>query len=201
VKIVQLTWACCVGTLLFASQAQAHGGVGIVENKCVMKIGPYQLDFTGYQPQNSLDKFCDDIPAVGRTVIVLDVEQGSAGSGAVGGANSNDLRDMAIDLRVLRNVGQASDEDNLERNTVVYVPPKKYPAGTLHWEHDFNEKGNFIGLVSAKDDHGQVFVSRFPFAVGQDASKLMFDYIAGGIVVLGAGVGYLFYMRRSNKAG
>lgn len=199
-KIVRLVGACCVGITLFASQAFAHGGVAVVENKCVMKIGPYQLDFTGYQPDNSLEKFCDDIPQTGRTVIVLDVEQGSAGSGVAGGANSNDLRDMAIDLRVLRNVGQARDEDNLEQNTVVYVPPKKYPAGTLHWEHNFSEKGNFIGLVSAKDDHGQVFVSRFPFAVGQEGTKLLLEYIAGGVIVLGAGVGYFVYARRQKPA-
>jgi len=200
VKIIRLVGACCIGTGLLISQAQAHGGVAVVENKCVMKIGPYQLDFTGYQPENSLDKFCDDIPAVGRTVIVLDVEQGSAGSGAVGGPNSNDLRDMAIDLRILKNVGQARDEDNLEQNTVVYVGPKKYPTGTLHWEHNFIEKGNFIGLVSARDDHGQVFVSRFPFAVGQEANKILMEYIAGGVIVLGAGGGYFFYTRRRKPA-
>ncbi|WOJ90334.1 hypothetical protein RZS28_03270 [Methylocapsa polymorpha] len=197
--IFRLVGACCVATGLLVSQAQAHGGVSNEGNKCVMKIGPYQLDFTGYQPENSIEKFCDDIPETGRTVIVLDVEQGSAGSGAVGGPNSNDLRDMAIDLRILKNVGQASDDVDLEKNTVVYVGPKKYPAGTLHWEHNFAQKGNFIGLVSATNDHGQVFVSRFPFAVGEGLNKV-FIGIGVGVLLVGGAIAAFLYHRRGQKS-
>lgn len=198
--IFRLMGACCVATCLLISQAQAHGGVSTVENKCVMKIGPYQLAFTGYQPENSIDKFCDDIPQTGKTVIVLDVEQGSAGSGAAENANSNDLRDMPIDLRILKNVGQARDEDDQEKNTVVYMPPKKYPAGTLHWEHTFNEKGNFIGLVTATNDHGQVFVSRFPFAVGDTGNKFVIGGIVGVVLVAGAIAAFLYHRRGQKSA-
>lgn len=195
----RLIGAFFVASCMLASQAQAHGGVSVQENKCVMKIGPYLLSFTGYQPEKTYDKFCDDIPGSGRTVIVLDAEQSSAGANAAGEANSNDLRDMAIDFRVLRNVGQAGDEVNMEQNTEVYMPPKKYPTGTLHFEHNFKD-GNYIGLVSAKNDHGQVFVSRFPFAVGQTMGNALIVYLVGGVIAIGAIAGYFFYKRSKSAA-
>lgn len=190
----RLAGAFCVATILFIAQAHAHGGVSVENNKCVMRIGPYFLSFTGYQPQNTNTQFCDDIPERGRTVIVLDAEQSSAGTGVVGAANSNDLRDMLIDFRVLKNVGQARDEDNMEQNTEVYLKPKKYPSGTLTFQHDF-QQGNFIGLVTATDDHGRVFVSRFPFAVGETGAKLIWAWVIGGVAFAGA-AGYYFLVHR-----
>ncbi len=198
-KIFQIMGASCLAAGLLVSQAHAHGGVSSAENKCVMTIGPYQLAFTGYQPENSIDKFCDDIPKTGRTVIVLDVEQGSGGSGNKENANSNDLRDMAIDLRILRNVGQASDDVDQDKNTLIYVPAKKYPAGTLHWEYNFKEPGNFIGLVSATNEHGQVFVSRFPFAVGEGMNKVYIG-VGVGVLLFGGALGAFLFHRRGQKS-
>lgn len=156
---LQFLVALVLGFLAVAEQAQAHGGVSIDQGQCIMKIGPDTMSFTGYQPQKSREQFCDDIPDVGSTIIVLDAQQ-------------DELRDMALDIRVLRNVGQQNDNENLEANTEVYVPAKRYKSGTLNFEYDFKKKGNFIGLVSAKSDDGaKVYVSRFPFAVGETASK------------------------------
>jgi hypothetical protein len=166
-----------------------------------MKIGPYEMNFTGYQPQKTYGQYCDDVPDVGRTVIVLDVQQTDSSTNNVGAANSNDLRDMAIDLRVLRNVGQASDDVDVAKNTEVYIAPKKYPQGSLHFEHDFSKPGNFIGLVSAKDDHGQVFVSRFPFSVGEGANKALLGYGVGAIFLIGGVGAYFFYTRKPKSAG
>jgi hypothetical protein len=207
VKIFRLAGACCIAMvaamlmamLLLTSQASAHGDVGVQGNVCVMRIGPYYLNFTGYQPQATYERFCDDIPNRGKTVIVLDAEQSSAGSGAAGSANSNDLRDMQIDFRVLKNVGQAKDEDNLEANTEVYLPPKKYPTGTLTFQHDF-EIGKFIGIVSATDSHGRVFVSRFPFSVGETGVKDMWLWIIGGVAFFGLVGAYLLFQRGKKAA-
>ena len=58
---------------LFSSQAQAHGGLALADDMCRLTIGPYNMHFTGYQPDNTRNKeFCEDIPATGRTVVVLD---------------------------------------------------------------------------------------------------------------------------------
>jgi hypothetical protein len=195
VNAIKLLGACCVATVLLVSQALAHGGVSVEGNRCIMRIGPYMMNFSGYQPQTKgQETFCDDIPDAGRTIIVLDVEQMSGGA-ADDTINYNDLRQMNIDFRVLRNVGQAKDEDNLEANTEVYISPKKYPGGTLHFEYDFKKHGNFIGLVSATDDHGRVYVSRFPFSVGEGFNQnLILMAMAGALVVAGVG-GYFFFAR------
>ena len=60
-------------------------------------------------------------------------------------------------------------------------------AGTLNFIYDFKNKGNFIGLVSAKSDDGsKVYVSRFPFAVGETATKDLTVYAFFSALGLGA---------------
>jgi len=175
-KLVAVAIAATVGA---AGNAYAHGGVSIEQGQCIMKIGPDQMTFTGYQPIKSREQFCDDIPDVGPTIIVLDAQQ-------------DELRDMALEMRILRNVGQKDDNENMQANTEFYVPPKKYKTGTLNFEYNFANKGNYIGLVKARSDDGsKEYVSRFPFAVGQTAGNDMTIAIFGGVVLL-AGFG-LFY--------
>jgi hypothetical protein len=163
-------------TMGAAGEAYAHGGVSLDQGQCIMKIGPDTMSFTGYQPLKSREQFCDDIPDVGPTIIVLDAQQ-------------DELRDMALEIRILRNVGQKDDSENMDANTEYYVPPKKYKTGTLNFEYNFAQQGNFIGLVKARSDDGtKEYVSRFPFAVGQTAGKDMTIAIFGGVLAL-AGFG------------
>ena len=171
--------ALTVAALGASGEAYAHGGVSINEGQCIMKIGPDTMSFTGYQPIKSRETFCDDIPDVGPTIIVLDAQQ-------------DELRDMTLDIRILRNVGQKDDKENMEGNTEVYVPPKKYKTGTLNFEYNFAQNGNFIGLVTARNDDGsKEYVSRFPFSVGQTAGKDLTIAIFFGLLAV-AGFG-LFY--------
>jgi hypothetical protein len=183
--------AAIVATGWSISQAQAHGGVSIDEGQCKMKIGPDQMNFTGYQPLKSREQFCDDIPDVGPTIIVLDAVQ-------------DELRDMNLEIRILRDVGQASDEENLEQNTETYVPPKKYRTGTLNFEYNFAQKGKFIGLVKATSDDGtKVYVSRFPFSVGETASRdivVATFFAALGLVGFGLWYKNSFRKKPSTKA-
>jgi hypothetical protein len=64
----------------------------------------------------------------------------------------------------------------LDAVSIAYFPPKKYPTGTLTFEHTFPENGKFIGIVTVENDHGQKFVSQFPFAVGQQVGKNLVLY-------------------------
>jgi hypothetical protein len=154
-----------LGSFFFVAQAQAHGGVSLDQGQCIMKLGPDTMSFTGYQPQKSREQFCDDIPDVGPTIIVLDAQQ-------------DELRDMAIEMRILRDVGQKDDNENVEQNTETFVPARKYKTGTLNFEHTFPNKGKFIGLVRAVSDDGQkVYVSRFPFSVGETLSRDLIVYV------------------------
>jgi hypothetical protein len=173
-----------VGALIAASlgaagSAYAHGGVSIENNQCIMKIGPDTMTFTGYQPNKSREQFCDDIPDIGPTIIVLDAQQ-------------DELRDMTLEIRILRNVGQKDDNENLEANTEYYVPPKVYRTGTLNFDYTFPVKGNFIGIVKAKSPDGaKEYVSRFPFSVGETAGKdLTIAIFGGALLLVGFGVWY-----------
>ena len=162
--IIQFLVALIFGVVGFVAHAEAHGGVSIDQGQCIMKIGPDTMTFTGYQPQKSRDQFCDDIPDIGPTIIVLDAQQ-------------DELRDMALEIRILRDVGQKDDNENLEANTETYVPPKKYKTGTLNFEYNFTKRGKFIGLVKAASDDGKkVYVSRFPFSVGETANRDIIVY-------------------------
>lgn len=159
--IMRFLVAATMATVGWVAQAQAHGGVSLNEGQCIMKIGPDEMNFTGYQPLKSRETFCDDIPDVGPTIIVLDAKQ-------------DELRDMALEIRVLRDVGQKDDKENLDANTEVHVPPRKYSKGTLNFEYNFGAKGKYIGLVTARSDDGtKEYVSRFPFSVGETAGKDM----------------------------
>ena len=48
--------------------------------------------FTGYQPQNSRDEFCDDILSTGQTVVALDMQD-------------TELRNMLAEIRIIRDDG------------------------------------------------------------------------------------------------
>jgi hypothetical protein len=161
--------AMTLATVGLVAQAHAHGDVGSNQGQCLMKIGPDTMSFTGYQPLKSREQFCDDIPDAGPTIITLDAQQ-------------DELRDMNLEMRVLRDVGQKDDSENLEANTEYFSPPKKYKTGTLTFDHNFVNEGKYIGIVKAKSDDGsKEYVARFPFSVGLTAGKEMTTFIVLGL--------------------
>jgi len=173
---------------LLTSAAYAHGGVGMVDNRCVLRIGPDIMFFTGYQPQNSREEFCDDVPNTGQTVVALDMQD-------------TELRAMLTEIRLIKDDGthtrmnglpvlsdaELASKELLDPVTIAYFPPKQYPTGTLTFEHTFPENGKFIGIVTVRNEHGQTFVSQFPFSVGQPIARNIGMYL-GLLVVLALGV-------------
>jgi hypothetical protein len=173
---------------LLTSAAYAHGGVGMVDNRCVLRIGPDIMFFTGYQPQNSREEFCDDVPNTGQTVVALDMQD-------------TELRAMLTEIRLIKDDGthtrmnglpvlsdaELASKEVLDPVTIAYFPPKQYPTGTLTFEHTFPENGKFIGIVTVRNEHGQTFVSQFPFSVGQPIARNIGMYF-GLLVVLALGV-------------
>ena len=169
--------AWVLATVLLTSAAYAHGGVGMVDNRCVLRIGPDLMFFTGYQPQNSRGEFCDDIPSPGLTVVALDMQE-------------TELRNMLTEIRIIKDDGthtqmnglpfltdaELANKTALDAVSISYLAPKKYPTGTLTFDHTFPENGKFIGIVTVENDHGQKFVSQFPFAVGQQVGKTLVLY-------------------------
>jgi hypothetical protein len=166
------------GALLFLSVSfatarpcAAHGGVSMENDVCKLRVGPYMMHFTGYQPKTSPElEFCEDIPGTGPTIIVLDYIDSS-------------LRDLPVEARIIRDTGSEAD---LESITVYHKPAALYPRGSVVLEHTFDEPGRFVGLVTVGDQ-----VSRFPFAVGTRGRRAMILYVAFGAVALAAG-GFLY---------
>jgi hypothetical protein len=191
--------AWLLATVLLTPGAYAHGGVGMVDNRCVLRIGKDIMFFTGYQPQNSRDEFCDDVPNAGQTVVALDMQE-------------TELRNMLTEIRLIKDDGthtqmnglpflsdaELANKAALDAVSIAYFPPKKYPTGTLTFEHTFPENGKFIGIVTVETDHGQKFVSQFPFAVGQQLGKNLVLY---GMILaaLAAGVVGIWYYGGKQK--
>jgi hypothetical protein len=178
-------------TLMSALSASApafgHGGVKLEQDECVLKIGPNTMHFIGYQRTGEEQEFCEDIAQTGPTVIALT-------------AVSPDLRDMAIGIRVVKDIGQDKEKENIDAVTVAYLAPRVYRNGTLTFEHDFKEAGHYVGIVTVADDQGNQWVSRFPFSVGVYTFMGMIEYIlyAVGVLSLSAFLWFLFW-RRAHK--
>lgn len=165
--------------------AQAHGRLGAAEGRCKLFIGPDTMNFTGYLPEASKNEFCEDIPSTGPMIMVLDAEQA-------------ELRDMKIEVRIVKDVGAAaSDEENLDPITVAYKAPTVYPSGTVNFEHDFKEGGYFVGIVTVLGDHGERWVSRFPFSVDRTFMRDLPAYTLMALAVIAAFVIYLIHRRRN----
>ena len=182
----KLTVGCAVFALaaLVSTQVHAHGGLSMAEDMCKLTVGPYMMHFSGYQPENTQQKqFCEDIPATGQTIVVLDyIEQ--------------ELRALPAEVRIIKDTGT---EENLESLTVFHIPAKVYPNGSIDFAYTFDKPGKFVGIVTVgeKKEH----VSKFPFSVGEPKvfSKLLNIYMVPVVAVIIVGA-IVFFMRDRGKS-
>lgn len=163
------------------------------EDTCIIRIGFYEAHFTAYQPEASGDtQYCEDLPAVGETIFVLDYLHRS-------------LSEVPVDFRVIRDVTGKGEfvrwEDieavgNLESHTVFYEPPVVKRNATFNVTVPFTEKGDYIGIVTAgHPTNEKIYTSVFPFSVGRrnlpwGLVGLVGAVLIGGVYVvrtLGAG--------------
>ena len=131
-----------------SSSALAHGSVTLTDDRCLISVDFLEAHFTVFQPDSrGADEFCEDIPDVTRSVFVMEYLH-------------NLLSDMAVDFRIIRDVNQlgryatwedVQAMDDLEAVTVFYQQPVVEPGGFLRASHTFDEKGTYIGVVTA--DH------------------------------------------------
>lgn len=165
--------------MIGSAQVQAHGGLALADDMCVLTVGPYRMHFTGYQPLSQEEEFCEDIPEVGKTVIALDYIQ-------------EELRPLTTEVRIIRDTGS---EANLDAITVFHLPPKVYPSASIKVEHTFPEKGKFVGLVTVTGG-AQDYVSRFPFSVGEGRPTPKAAIIAPVVLVIAV---IAFFLMRKKK--
>lgn len=156
----------CIYALLLlvtTTLAWGHGGVSNDGNECKLSVGPYFMGFSGYQPENNLsERFCDDMPNIGKSIIVLDFID-------------RKLLDMTVSFKVINAdtaaLGTADDalvnEAELAEKAFFEIPAKVYPSGTMKIDQDFKEKGHFVGYVIVEGGN-EKHISRFPFSVGYE---------------------------------
>ncbi len=156
-----LAAACCLAGM--ASQADAHGGVAVVEDLCAIQIGVFQAHFKAYQPRiHGHREFCEDLPDVGETVFVMEYLHG-------------DLGKVPIDFRIIKDVtghgryaslGDVDGIGDLSKATVFYEPAtvKRNVYTVLY---DFTQPGWYIGIVRTRHPTlDKTYVAVFPFKVG-----------------------------------
>lgn len=173
--------------MAFSTATLAHGGLSMDKDICKLRLGPYYMHFTGYLVNASRPntEFCEDIPATGKVIIVLD-------------ALDQALREMPVQIQIVTDVGEGSaSETKAAAQTVAELPAKVYPAGSVSLEHTFEQPGRFVGIVSA-GDKGE-FVSRFPFSVG--IAKRPYGFYGLLVLIVMAGFGlYAYSGRKRAKA-
>ncbi len=180
-KGAALALAVATSALFAATGARAHGGVKLEQDECVLKIGPSTMHFIGYQRAGEEQEFCEDIAQTGPTVIALS-------------AVSPDLRDMAIGMRIVKDVGEEKEKANIDAVTVANYAPKVYRNGIMSIEHDFKDAGRYVGIVTVQDELGNKWVSRFPFTVGVFTFMGYIEYILYGVAFTSLCAGMWFYL-------
>jgi len=181
--------------LIFTGQVQAHGGLALADDLCILTVGPYTVHFTGYQPLTQEEEFCEDIPEIGKTVVALDYI-------------NDELRPMETEVRIVSgnrilvpdDVKKVSAED-LESMTVYHLPAKVYPTASIMIDHTFPEKGKFAGIVTVSGE-GKEWVSVFPFSVGEGRRiNWMTDILPYVVLVAAAAFFFLRNRKKPNQEG
>lgn len=146
--------------------------------------GPITLAFTFYQPLKSRSQFCEEVPELGPTIIVIDSMQ-------------DELRDMMMELRVMKIV--KADVDAVENGQIVeaYLPPATFKSGTIQCEHNFLERGNYVALVRATGQNGsKEYNATFAFSVGETSKR---EWIATSFLTVCALGGFWLWFRRKSS--
>jgi hypothetical protein len=196
--------------MTMAGNAFAHDGVKLEQDTCVVTVGPVKVHFIGYQRKGEPQEFCDDIAKTGPTVIALSaieadrlpdnyIVQNQAPTAAPAGSGV-DLREIAIGVRIVKDVGEAKENADIGAVTAFYAPPKIYRNTTMTFEHDFQEAGKYVAIITVADRDGHEWSSRFPFTVGVFSLWNMLDYILYGVGFVGLiGVLWALAWRRGRK--
>ncbi|MCX7899839.1 MAG: hypothetical protein N2444_07135, partial [Methylocystis sp.] len=123
---------------------------------CVMSVGPTQMMFSAFQEETSDEIYCQHLPS-GPVLIILD-------------ARVPELRDLNLEVRILRDIGQKDWRDNVDANTLAFLRANKYLAanGTTSFRANFDASGEYMAIVRAFSDDGvRDYLGEYRFSVGE----------------------------------
>jgi hypothetical protein len=143
--------------------SNAHGSVTPEDDLCIIRIGYYRAHFKIYLPRTQEhDEYCEDIPATGEAVFVMEYEHSGLG-------------DVPIDFRVIRNVtgqGTFTILEDIEKigdltEITVFHHSANVQPDVFTYLHQFDEQGEFVGIVTVRQpETGEIYTAVFPFEVG-----------------------------------
>ena len=177
---------CLALLLIMSGQALGHGGVVYEDDQCVLKMEFLTAHFTGFQPQRrGGEEFCEDIPQTGESIFVIEYLH-------------DYMREMPVEFRVVRdlegfgvyaNYADVLSMGDLSDATVFALPAQRYTDGVLTARYDFQEVGEYIGIVSATDPaSNKVYNAVFFFRVGP---RNYWSVVALVLAVVVVQLGYL----------
>lgn len=151
-------------TVLPGSSVLAGGGLVLEGDTCIIWIDFYSAHFTAYQPVSSgNEQFCQQLPATGVTIFVLDYLHPS-------------LKEVPVSFRIIHDVtGQGSYVklnhieaiEDIEQHTVFYQSPTVRSDASFKIEYDFAHQGAYIGIVTAgHPSMDTIYTAVFPIKVG-----------------------------------
>lgn len=162
-RLVSYCLLFCLFLILVPQDAIAHGGVVEEDDLCVIKVNYLSAHFKIYQPGVAgHTQYCEDLPVAAESVFVMEYQHQL-------------LSEMLVDFRIIRDVTgkgrfarivDVDAIDDIDGVTVYYRPPAVEPDVYLV-NYEFEEEGDFIGIVSATHPStGKVYAAVFPFEVG-----------------------------------
>jgi hypothetical protein len=149
--------------------------------ECAVMIGNEAIQVSGYEPDVSEEKYCEEFPSAGRIIFAFDL-----GSPA--------MRELPVEIRIIKDQALAPSADaGLASVTEAYLPPRIYKSGTINLDHDFKESGQFIALLTLIEPTGEKKTAQFKFSVG----RTFFYFVPLIMAALLIGGALFFYWRNS----
>jgi len=165
-------------------QAAARGALTLNQDVCLLYIGPDYAYFSAYDPQKPRKRYCEEAPRTGVTVFAIDFAQ-------------SEMREMKVDFRILRDIGENADPAAIEAATLAHAPSKTHLTGSLSLAYDFKEPGEYAGLVTVDGPHGERWTAYFPFSVAEPYRRRLPVYLLGAAALLALIV--FFWQDRGSK--
>ena len=168
--------------MVLGSPGIAHGHGGVVEEDdiCVIRISYLKAHFKIYQPLiDGHDEYCEDLPNATESIFVMEYLH-------------DEMRQVPVDFRIIRDVTgkgrfarweDVAAIDDLDSVTVFYQPPVVEPD-VFTVIHEFEEEGDFIGVVTASPPADQrLHIAVFPFEVGFTGFGY-WPYVVGAVLLI-----------------
>ncbi len=180
IKTTQLLWAVLFFGVGASQRAEAHGGVIADGDLCIIGISYLQAHFKIYQPLiDGHEEYCEDLPNATESVFVMEYMH-------------DELARVPIEFRIIHDVTgkgrfanwqDVAEIDDLDAITVFYQAPVIEPD-VFTVIHDFNEDGDYIGIVKAIPESGtREYVAVFPFEVGYTGLAYWPFFIAAVLLI------------------